>query len=399
MVPTQPCTRSAILLLAVALANAGGVIAYLPLFSLLLPMRVEVLDEAAKIDLLTATAIVGGIVASGANVFFGWLSDLSAARGGGRRRWVMGGLAALALSYVVLVLARTPVQLVLAVAFAQAAINAVLAPLFAIVAEEVPARRKGLAGGLLALGNPVAAAFSVVLLAASGLVEMARFALVPGAALVLILPLLALRPERQALAPELAVPWDRRDIVIASISRLLVQLSCATLTLYLLYYFKTLVPAGSDAAGLVGTVLTISYIIPLPVALALGRWSDLSGRRKPFLCGAALVGTAGLLGMAGADNAWQGAAAFCVYATGTAVFLSLHVTFAMQLLPRPDRRGRDLGLVNLTNTAPAIVGTLIVWQLAAPQDFTPVLLAFAAIKGIGAIVILAVRERPRMPAR
>jgi MFS family permease len=222
---------------------------------------------------------------------------------------------------------------------------------------------------------------------------------VPAAALVLILPLLALRPERQALAPELAVPWDRRDIVIASISRLLVQLSCATLTLYLLYYFKTLVPAGSDAAGLVGTVLTISYIIPLPVALALGRWSDLSGRRKPFLCGSALVGTAGLLGMAGADNAWQGAAAFCVYATGTAVFLSLHVTFAMQLLPRPDRRGRDLGLVNLTNTAPAIVGTLIVWQLAAPQDFTPVLLAFAAIKGIGAIVILAVRERPRMPAR
>ena len=81
------------------------------------------------------------------------------------------------------------------------------------------------------------------------------------------------------------------------------------------------------------------------------------------------------------------------------MFLSLHVTFAMQLLPRPDRRGRDLGLVNLTNTAPAIVGTLIVWQLAAPQDFTPVLLAFAAIKGIGAIVILAVRERPRMPAR
>ena len=50
MVPAQPRTRSAILLLAVALANAGGVIAYLPLFSLLLPMRVEALEEAAKID-------------------------------------------------------------------------------------------------------------------------------------------------------------------------------------------------------------------------------------------------------------------------------------------------------------------------------------------------------------
>ncbi|HCJ82401.1 MAG TPA: MFS transporter, partial [Erythrobacter sp.] len=66
-------------------------------------------------------------------------------------------------------LARNPVELVAAVALAQAAINAVLAPLFAIIAEEVPAARKGLAGGLLALGNPVAAGFSVLLLAASGL--------------------------------------------------------------------------------------------------------------------------------------------------------------------------------------------------------------------------------------
>ena len=56
----QPRTRTAALLLAVALANAGGVVAYLPLFTLLLPLRVEALDELAKIDLLTATAGGGG---------------------------------------------------------------------------------------------------------------------------------------------------------------------------------------------------------------------------------------------------------------------------------------------------------------------------------------------------
>lgn len=391
----QPRTRTAALLLAVALANAGGVVAYLPLFTLLLPLRVEALDELAKIDLLTATAVVGGIVASGANILFGWLSDLSATKGGGRRRWVVGGLVALGVSYIGLSLAGTPAQLVLAVALAQAAINAVLAPLFAIIAEEVPARRKGIAGGMLALGNPVAAAFAVVLLAEADLAQMARFALVPAAAFALILPLLALRPNKEVLAPELAIPWERRDILIASISRLLVQLSCATLTLYLLYYFKTLTLVEGDAAGLVGRVLTISYIIPLPVALVIGRWSDLAGTRKPFLFGAALVGTVGLIGMAFAETAWHGAIAFCVYATGTAVFLSLHVTFAMQLLPRPDRRGRDLGLVNLTNTVPAIIGTLIVWHLATPENFTPVLLTFAALKALGAIVILGVRERPR----
>ncbi|WP_317698460.1 PLDc N-terminal domain-containing protein [Aeromicrobium sp. REDSEA-S32_B7] len=66
---------------------------------------------------------------------FGWLSDLSVARGGGRRPWVVAGLIALAASYPALVLARNPVELVAAVALAQAAINAVLAPLFAIIAD------------------------------------------------------------------------------------------------------------------------------------------------------------------------------------------------------------------------------------------------------------------------
>ncbi|MEP0560799.1 MAG: MFS transporter, partial [Qipengyuania citrea] len=52
------------LLLAVGLAHAGGVVAYLPLVTLLLPMRVEALAHLAKIDLLTAAVLVGGVTAS-----------------------------------------------------------------------------------------------------------------------------------------------------------------------------------------------------------------------------------------------------------------------------------------------------------------------------------------------
>jgi MFS family permease len=120
--------------------------------------------------------------------------------------------------------------------------------------------------------------------------------------------------------------------------------------------------------------------------------------RRPFLFVSAAVGAMGLLGMAAAADAWQGAIAFCVFAAGTAVFLSLHATFAMQLLPKPDRRGRDLGLVNLANTLPSMIGTLIVWQLATPEDFTLVMLAFAVLTLAGAVMILAVRERPASPA-
>jgi hypothetical protein len=109
------------------------------------------------------------------------------------------------------------------------------------------------------------------------------------------------------------------------------------------------------------------------------------------------VGAVGLASMALAKTPWQGAAAFCLFSAGSAVFLSLNATFAMQLLPRSDRRGRDLGLVNLANTLPAMIGTLLVWRLATPDDFTNVLLAFAALTVAGALAILAVREDPAWP--
>ena len=371
-----PKIRTNPLLAAVALAHAGGVVAYMPLVTLLLPLQVEALDKSAKIDLLTAAVLIGGVAASVANILFGWLSDRSVEAGG----------------------ARTPAQLLIAVALAQAAINAVLAPLFAIIAEEVPSSQKGLAGGLLSLGNPVAATFAVMLLASAGLSDMARFALVPVAAVVLLLPLLALRTRRFDPMPEPVQSLSRRDLLIASGSRLLVQLACATLGLYLLYYFQTIVTDDLDVAAGVGALLMVSYIIPLPVAVIAGRWSDRSGVRRPFLFVSAAVGAMGLLGMAAAADAWQGAIAFCVFAAGTAVFLSLHATFAMQLLPKPDRRGRDLGLVNLANTLPSMIGTLIVWQLATPEDFTLVMLAFAVLTLAGAVMILAVRERPASPA-
>ncbi|KTT69432.1 hypothetical protein NS319_10530 [Sphingomonas sanguinis] len=60
-----------------ALANIGGVIAYWPLLTLLVPMRVEVVSPDERIALLSLIAVAGAVAASGANILFGWLSDRS----------------------------------------------------------------------------------------------------------------------------------------------------------------------------------------------------------------------------------------------------------------------------------------------------------------------------------
>jgi hypothetical protein len=65
----------------------------------------------------------------------------------------------------------------------------------------------------------------------------------------------------------------------------------------------------------------------------------------------------------------------------------------MQLLPSAAHRGRDLGLLNLANTLPSLVGPALTWWLATPEDFDTVILTVAALTLAGGLTIMAVRAR------
>ncbi len=394
--PDPPARRSLRFILLVALANAGGVIGFLPLLTLLLPIKIAEVAGDDRIAMFTATVIAGSIAASASNVLFGWLSDRSVTRGGGRRKWIGLGLAGLAISFATVAAAATPLQIVLAVVLFQIAVNAVLAPMFAVMADEVPDAQKGLSGGLIALGAPLASAVAALMIAIGVTGEPARLGFVFAAVLLCVVPLLAV-PSRIApasFAPEEA-PLLGRDLAIAWTSRLLVQVAGNVLWLYLVYYFASIDPhtPTSKSVGPLGQLMTVAYLISVPVAVFAGRWSDRVGRRKPFLIAFALLTTLGLIGLAVARDWNMAAGAFTLYALGSAGFLSLHSGFAMQLLPDPRHRGRDLGLINLTNTLPALVGPLLTWALATPHDFRPVMLVLAGLTLLGGLLVPAIRHR------
>src|SRR3546814_3539149 len=89
---------------------------------------------------------------------------------------------------------------------------------------------------------------------------------------------------------------------------------------------------------------------------------------------ATIVTAGGLLVMALFPEWPSAVAGYGLFAIGSAVFLGLHSAYAMQILPSPAHRGRDLGILNLTNTLPALLGPALTWSLATPERFTPVLL-------------------------
>ncbi len=367
----------------------------MPLLTLLLPVKVAAIAGDARIGLFTATVIAGAAAASGSSILFGWLSDRSVARGGGRRGWVKGGLIALGVSFAGVAAASTPFAVVAAIVFFQIAVNAVLGPMFAIMADEVPGSQMGVAGGLIALGVPLASAVAALIAHGGIAVESAQLAIVFAAIVLCIMPLLFVPAKAAPVSDSVETPLLGRDLAMAWTSRLLMQVAGNVLFLYLVYYFESIDPAESNikTIGRLGQLMTVAYLIPLPVAVLIGRWSDRTGRRKPFLLGTGLIAVAGLIGLALAES-WNAAAlAFGLYALGSASFLSLHSGFAMQLLPDPAHRGRDLGVLNLTNTLPALIGPLLTWLLATPRDFDAVMLTLAGLTLAGSVLILGVRQR------
>lgn len=394
MAGQPPASRRSLVFLALyAVASAGGVIAWLPLFGLLLPMRIEAVAGDARIGLATIVAVAGAVAASIANIAAGWASDRSVERGRGRRRWIALGLAALALAYPAIALAATPAAILGAVILVQIAVNLLIAPLLAIMADEVPEGQIGIASSFLAFGAPVASAFLAILVAMPHVAIGIRLTAIPMVAAALIVPFLLTRAGVVTAQPADRTPTSPRDLAAAWFARLLVQIAGNVVALYLFYYLRRVADGASadTVAAHTGQLLTLVNLLAIPAALIAGRLSDRTGKRRAILFAAAAAAAAGLVMMGVAEHWLAGAIGYAIFAIGSAVFAALHAGFAMLLLPSVRRRGRDLGLLNLTNTAPSIIGPPIAWALTGPEGFGLAFLVLAGLTLAGGALMLLVR--------
>src|SRR3546814_19427071 len=97
-------------------------------------------------------------------------------------------------------------------------------------------------------------------------------------------------------------------------------------------------------------LFSIALTLAVPIALVAGRWADRNDRPfLPLIVGAS-VSALGLVGMALAADADGATIAYLLFGIATTVCLSLHSGQTPRLLPRPDPRGRALGLPHLTHT-------------------------------------------------
>jgi MFS family permease len=377
------------------LAWAGAAIAYVPFLTVILPLKLTALTGARDVQWLAIATLAGAVAASIANIGFGWASDASR----NRRHWVAAGLLLTVLLLLAIARITDPLQLIAALVAWQCALNMMLAPLAAWAGDCVPDDRKGMLGGLMAFA-PAAGAFAGALITVPGLADPAtRLAIVAALVAAAVLPLLLFGMQLLPPAPadddvDAARPPIRitRTVATMWVARLAVQIAEAALFAYLLFYFRSVDPDLRDAD--IARLLLLVLAGAAPLALIAGRWADRAARPLAPLVGCAALAAVGLAGMALATAPAAAVLGYVLFGVGATVFLGLHTSQTLRVLPRPDRRGRDLGLFNLTNTVPSLIMPPLALAIVPVFGYQPLLWLLAAF-ALGASLLLA--GLPRQP--
>lgn len=384
-----------------ALAWAGTAIAYVPFLTILLPVRIETLvaapgQSAPAVTWIGSIAFAGAIAASIGNIAFGWASDLV----GGRRVWAAAGLL-ISASLLLLTAQITTfgAHIALLVCW-QLALNMMIGPLAAWAGDCVPDKQKGKLGGLMAFA-PAAGALTGTLVTLPGLAgPEERLLIVAFLQVCCVAPLLLFGSAKHVRNAKQDAPDAQSDLPARAIllrmwlARLMVQVSEATLFAYLYLWLRSLGPSFDDAttARIFGGMLAVS----VPLTLVVGAWADRHGKPLLPLRVAAALAAVALLLMGASPAPAIAIAGYAVFNLCSSVFLALHSAQTLRVLPHSNRRGRDLGVFNLTNTVPSLImpGLTIIMIPTLGYRGLFVLLAILA-SGAAALLVPARHRRTR----
>jgi len=394
-----------------SLANLGLWMGYFGPLQVLLPNQVEQVAGSGKTTALGIVTGVGALVAVLVGPIAGAVSDATTARYGRRRTWIAGGALLGCAGLALLSGQRTLIGLTLGWCVAQAGLNVLQAGLTAIVPDRTPVRQRGLVSGWVGLTQSLGVVVGVLAVTMIVTGTTSGYLLIGALVVLTAAPFALVTPDPQVTAGDVPrfsarsvltafrfSPRENPDFAWAWATRFLVQLGNAMATLYLLYFlrdrvhYEQLFPGQKADDGLLILILIYTATTVLTVVFG-GVLSDRTGRRKPsvIISGYVMAAAAVLLAF---WPTWTGALiAAAVLGLGFGVYLSVDQALITQVLPSAEERAKDLGIINIANSAPQVLGPAVAFPLVAYLGGYPTLyLAVAAVTVLGSVLVTRIRS-------
>jgi MFS family permease len=353
---------------------------------------------------------LGALAAVLANPLAGALSDRTSPRLAGRRwgrrhAWTLGGAVVAAAALLLLSRQHTIAGVAVAWVAAQVCLNAMLASLTAAVPDRVPVGQRATVSGWVGIPQVLGVVLGVVLVTAIFTGAVAGYAAVAVAVVLLALPFTLATPD-DPLPPEHRPPWRTRafltgfwvsprrhpDFAWAWVTRFAVQLGNALGTLYLLYFLTDAVRLADPEGGLLVLILVYTGAL-IATTVVSGVLSDRIGRRKPFVIASGLV-MAVAAGLLAGWPTWPVAVlAAAVLGAGYGCYVAVDAALITQVLPAATGRAKDLGVINIANSAPQVLGPALAAPIVATLGGYPVLyLLTAAVTLVGSVLVVKIRS-------
>jgi len=189
-------------------------------------------------------------------------------------------------------------------------------------------------------------------------------------------------------------PRQHPDFAWAWIARFLVSLGSAMATLYLLFFLQDRVGLQGTDASQAQTLLIGLYAFGTMLTAVIGGFiSDRSGRRKIYVIVATVVMAVAAIILVGTTTLQPAMIAALILGLGYGAYLAVDQALITQVLPSAEDRARDLGVINIANTAPQVLGPVLAAPIVTSLGGYPALyVATAVITLLGAVAIIPIKS-------
>ena len=318
---------------------------YLGLVGVLVPSRIAEIAPADKTAVVAIMSTTAMIVSTIANIVEGALSDRTRSRFGRRTPWLIFGSVGSFVMILLWGLASSVWTIILCAAVYQIFLNAIVAPLIAVLSDRVAKRHRGVLSSMYALGFAIGGyggqivAAQFLQISYMGFVAMAVFALLSGPLAALILKEkstldMPVEPlSRRVFVEQFSFPRkNSRDYYLALFGKTSIVTAKYTILGYQLYLLTDYMRlSGASVASYIGMISMILLGTSVVTTLFSGVLADkLNVRKLPVII-------AGL---------------------GMGAFNSVDQALNIEVLPNQRTAAKDLGILNMANNGGQVLGPL-----------------------------------------
>lgn len=385
----------------------GWLIPYLGVNSTLLPAKIQQIDPGQKVQIVALLATIAMIVATIANIIEGALSDRTVSRFGKRNPWIVLGLISTMICFYFLTKVTTVTGIIVNWSLFQVALNLMVAPVVAFIADKAPKKYRGSISAFygvgMNIGTPVGTMIgSRYLTNISGGIYVFMILEVICTLLGLFLvgdgsnrgeKVKKLKGSELLEAFIFPIHGDVKDFYLAVFGKLLFVSAQFIITGYQLYIFVDYMRlSSSDATHNLSVMSLILLITGVAFAIIGGPMADKFHSLKLLVAISTVVMGIGVAIPAIDPAPWT--MFFYAGLSGAAMgmYNSVDQALNVSVLPNPNNAAKDLGIVNLANSLGQVFGPIVASVIIASMGYRLIFPTAGIMCLVGAILIMMIKK-------